>query len=485
MVEVANNGAEAVAMVAKQTYDGVLMDCQMPVMDGFEATRKIREDVRFAHLPILAMTANAMAGDREKCVEVGMNDHIAKPIDVSQLFLTLSHWVKVSSPAPAASDAASAPAAAVPPGKPAKGDLPPIAGLDLSGALDRVGGSTKLLKKLIVRFDETQAQVMDRIKAAMDASDTNTAVREAHTVKGLAGNIGATAMAKTAAVVEGMLNRGESDGLAAALTVMEAELAALLTAISTALGTATPAKVAAATPQATVSDALANDLRRLAKLLADCDSEASDLAESLEEPLAEAGAAAQIRALLKPLGEFDFDAAAHGPRGTLVGVGRRGLRLDGNLAFSAAAGSLGRRIGPADAQGGPGCRGGAHPVRSDRRRTSARPCRSAGFPQRWPGRTAVPNRHGCLAVFTAPGPPVPTGGSAGFSGCCSSCTTVTPSWRVNLGRPGSSASFSWLPTGRTRFPCPVPTSATCPLPSSRLPPAYRASGTAALFPKPG
>ena len=93
-VDVANNGLEAVEKVGSAAYDGVLMDCQMPVMDGFEAARKIRQDGRFTGLPILAMTANAMAGDKERCIECGMNDHITKPIDVAHLFLTLAQWIK-------------------------------------------------------------------------------------------------------------------------------------------------------------------------------------------------------------------------------------------------------------------------------------------------------------------------------------------------------------------------------------------------------
>ena len=93
-------------------YDGVLMDCQMPVMDGYEACRRIRQDARFAKLPILAMTANAMSGDKEKCLAAGMNDHIAKPIDVGHLFRTLAQWVKPYQPeqekvATAPADAAS------------------------------------------------------------------------------------------------------------------------------------------------------------------------------------------------------------------------------------------------------------------------------------------------------------------------------------------------------------------------------------------
>ncbi len=97
-VDVAADGALGLAMVASQDYDAVLMDWQMPVMDGFEATRRIRAQPRFANLPILAMTANAMAGDREKCLAVGMNDHIAKPIDANVLLSTLARWFSARTP---------------------------------------------------------------------------------------------------------------------------------------------------------------------------------------------------------------------------------------------------------------------------------------------------------------------------------------------------------------------------------------------------
>ena len=92
-VDVADNGKIAVNMVRSKDYDIVLMDMQMPVMDGIEATRIIRADSRFDQLPIVAMTANAMAADRDRCLEAGMNDHIAKPIDPDQLFGALSRWI--------------------------------------------------------------------------------------------------------------------------------------------------------------------------------------------------------------------------------------------------------------------------------------------------------------------------------------------------------------------------------------------------------
>ena len=96
IVEAARDGKEALEMLAKNTFDGVLMDCQMPVMDGYEATKQIRQSARFKDLPILAMTANAMEGDKEKVIEIGMNDHIAKPIDIDEIFHIMAKWITPS-----------------------------------------------------------------------------------------------------------------------------------------------------------------------------------------------------------------------------------------------------------------------------------------------------------------------------------------------------------------------------------------------------
>jgi CheY-like chemotaxis protein len=93
-VEVAFNGQESLDLLAKQDFDGVLMDCQMPVMDGYEATRQIRKQEKFKDMPVIAMTANAMKGDREKVLAVGMNDHIPKPFKIDVMYATLAKWVK-------------------------------------------------------------------------------------------------------------------------------------------------------------------------------------------------------------------------------------------------------------------------------------------------------------------------------------------------------------------------------------------------------
>ncbi|WP_026096166.1 response regulator, partial [Ideonella sp. B508-1] len=93
-VHTAHNGLQALECLRQQTFDGVLMDCQMPEMDGYEATRAIRQEARWRDLPVIAMTANAMAGDRERALAAGMNDHIAKPVNVQELFGKLVHWLR-------------------------------------------------------------------------------------------------------------------------------------------------------------------------------------------------------------------------------------------------------------------------------------------------------------------------------------------------------------------------------------------------------
>ncbi len=314
-VDVASHGAEALEKISQADYDGVLMDCQMPVMDGFDATRKIREDARFAHLPVLAMTANAMAGDKEKCIESGMNDHIAKPIDVGQLFITLGCWIR---PKAAAAESGAKTGIA----KAAKDDeVPYIAGLETDKALKRVGGSVKLLRKLLNRFSETEADAIKRIKAAIENNDANTATREAHTVKGLAGNIGAIKMAECAGMVEDMLRRGESDGLAPALNAMEQELAVLLERIVAVMGPPQATEDAPVIGGSVNMTVLAHELRQLAALLADDDSKAGKIVDGIADKLAAAGQDISAKQLKKLIAKYDFEGAMDELNGTAHALG--------------------------------------------------------------------------------------------------------------------------------------------------------------------
>ncbi len=306
-VDVANNGLEAVEKVKRFNYDGVLMDCQMPIMDGFEATRTIRKEARFATLPILAMTANAMAGDKEKCVESGMNDHIAKPIDVAKLFLTMAEWIKKDT-----SDVDTTAIQLQSNSIEHNSDIPFIQGLDLETALMRMGGSSKMLNKMINRFVETQSDVMQRIHQAIGDHDTDTATREAHTVKGLAGNIGATALAEHAALVEGMLHRHETEGFTNALNTLETALTVQIEAIKIAtsgmhITEQTPVNTNAQSKDAIDKVALAANIRQLAELLSDLDSSAIDCLDRVLPDLTALGHSQASNKLSKQVGEFDFD----------------------------------------------------------------------------------------------------------------------------------------------------------------------------------
>ncbi|MES2075004.1 MAG: response regulator [Pseudomonadota bacterium] len=326
-VDIASNGAMALAKLAVTRYDGVLMDCQMPVMDGYDATRALRADPRHAALPVIAMTANAMVGDKEKCLDAGMNDFIAKPIDVAQLFTTLARWIKPSQPAaaeplaggredgqplaqargqapapgrPDAPEQAAAAAAAEPP-------LPAIPGLRMEAALQRVGGNVKLMRKLLARFVETQIDAMARIAEAVEANDLAAATRHAHTVKGLAGNIGAAGMADSAARVEQMLAQGVMEGRERALADMARELSELTTSIALAMNDK-PAAPAASVPPPDLA-ALSSGMQDMARLLAQDDGAALKRLDLICPLLTASGQGEHSRQLRRQLEQYDFEAA--------------------------------------------------------------------------------------------------------------------------------------------------------------------------------
>ena len=204
-VDLAENGAVALRLVRENEYDVVLMDMQMPVMDGIEATRIIRADQRFDKLPIIAMTANAMASDRALCLDAGMNDHIAKPIDPDQLFGVLLRWIRRTDGA----------GSIVLPGTPLRaserraGDLPPdIKGIDVRAGLTRTGGNLKRYEALLRKFAEQQEGAVGTIRRALAVGDAATAERTAHSLKGAAGTLGAATLSQSASEAEATIKAG-------------------------------------------------------------------------------------------------------------------------------------------------------------------------------------------------------------------------------------------------------------------------------------
>nr|WP_295778732.1 response regulator [Rhodoferax sp.] len=240
VVDIADDGRIAfdmamAACVAGQTYDVILMDMQMPGMDGLEATRRILASPQGDSVPIVAMTANAMASDREKCLGAGMVDFVTKPIDPSELFRVLLCWIAPRSDADPAPQKV-APVVASISADPAEALPAYVEGLDQAAGLRRVMGKQHRYLAMLRTFADTQAEVPQVINQALAANDLPTATRLAHTLKGLAGNIAAGEVVRTAAVLEQALrSRAGEDVRSALLEPMVLALTVQIAAIRKAL----------------------------------------------------------------------------------------------------------------------------------------------------------------------------------------------------------------------------------------------------------
>ena len=227
-VDVAGHGREAVEMAGRAPYDAVLMDVQMPVMDGLAATRAIRALPGGADVPIIALTAHALAEDRDRCLAAGMNDYLTKPIDPERLLAALGQWI-----APAANGIA----AAVPAEEsraPASVRTPPSTpGIDAAKGLARLGGNAGLFCSVAAEFVRDYGRSAHELQRRIRGGDAEGARRLAHTVKGVAGNIAADALAAAARDVEAALGegsvptRGLLDAYASALAAAVADASRL------------------------------------------------------------------------------------------------------------------------------------------------------------------------------------------------------------------------------------------------------------------
>jgi two-component system sensor histidine kinase/response regulator len=281
-VTVAGNGQEAVDLIGAHVYDAVLMDVQMPVMDGYTATRKIRElESRrppAARLPIIAITAHAISGDREKSIAAGMDDHVTKPIDPVQLFCTLAKWLQPGEHEPVE---ASCPPPAPPEEEPAAvGKTMPDAmpGFDLTDGLQRLMGNQILYHKLLVNFGTQYVGAGADIRKALDAGDFDRAHELVHAIKGVAGNLGAKDLQRQSVALEKLVKHADptspppADDLNSAFEAFQESLGQALSAVASLK----PGDAVAVSPARAAAGSLPP---ALAKEAATCLREAAELGD--------------------------------------------------------------------------------------------------------------------------------------------------------------------------------------------------------------
>ena len=324
LVDVADDGEQAIERVLAHPpghYSLVLMDLQMPVMDGYEATRRLRLDQRYFDLPIVAMTAHAMAEERKRCQVLGMNGHVAKPIEPDLLYAMLAQFTKDApvaaavfpGHAPATPDSAPPPPATLPP------TLPVIAGLDTVTGLRRVGGKIPFYRQLLARFARDSESFEVTFAQAVAQGQWDAAIRQAHTLKGLAGSMGATEAQARADRLERAARDKRADGVEGPLS----ELAACLTPLVRALQTDVAAEYTAGAETASgasrvVATGSLGDLagpkggvdwiHRFRQLLSEGDLEAKDLWEAHKAEISGELSPQTLKRISVALENYEFDS---------------------------------------------------------------------------------------------------------------------------------------------------------------------------------
>jgi CheY-like chemotaxis protein/HPt (histidine-containing phosphotransfer) domain-containing protein len=315
IVETAENGRIAVNKVINAPvghFDTILMDIQMPIMDGFEATKRLREwestsqhpeteiHKQQIRVPIIALTAHALKGEKEKCLAAGMDDYIAKPIDEKNLHQVLAKWIE------SGMDQTNKEIHVTPP-VPLRG----VAAIDMQGALDRLGGRKDLYLRIVQRFESEFGKVTEEISRSMTTKDRAAAERTAHTVKGAAASIGAMALSQAAEEVEKAI-ANESPDWEKGLPLLKRELEASLSAIGVYLDNeqdSTPSVQTHKKKSHILDQSIDDLLSRLADLLAAGDMAALDAWEAVKEPLRHSADKRLVADLDKKIDRLNFSEA--------------------------------------------------------------------------------------------------------------------------------------------------------------------------------
>jgi two-component system, sensor histidine kinase and response regulator len=305
-VSMANNGKEAVDLVSTGNFELVLMDIQMPVLGGFEATREIRNYAEFKDLPIIAMTAHAMAGDREKSIEAGMDDHVAKPIDPDHLLSAMVKWIK-----PGNREASKGACESLIVEEEMESVLPSeLPGISLTSGLGRVGGNERLYAKILCRFKDSQEYAVDQIKVALQEGDVDTATRLAHTIKGIAGNLGGEGLYLAAAELENAIKEGK-ERLDQPMKEFGAEFKLVMDGIKV-FEESLASQIAPQKPSEEMrvdKEAVKPLLQEIAEFLDSDLTEAMDRLEVLKNQLVNTSVGEEFRRLEKQVEGYDMDSA--------------------------------------------------------------------------------------------------------------------------------------------------------------------------------
>nr|WP_207168385.1 hybrid sensor histidine kinase/response regulator [Thiocystis violacea] len=301
-VDVANNGAEALsrlAMLPADHYALVLMDLQMPVLDGYQATARLRADPRHAELAIIAMTAHAMSEERQRGLDLGMQGYLAKPFDPADLYALLARYHSGADRPATGAATQTLPGTAA-----AADDLPRIPGLDTKRGLMRTGGNRVLYLDLLLKFRTQYRATQTTLQGHLDNRDWEQAMRYAHTLKGLAGTLGMDAVA-TAALAMEQCAKSEDAGAANKLSDLIEVLQPILDQLR-ALNEPAPAEP---TTTPTSPEEAAQHLQRIRALLAEGDIEAADLWREHADAFAQRLPFATLQRIKHAMDSFDFDNA--------------------------------------------------------------------------------------------------------------------------------------------------------------------------------
>jgi PAS domain S-box-containing protein len=304
-VTIANHGGEAVTLLTQATqpppYDIVLMDLQMPVMDGLTATKRLRAEPHLQQLPIVAMTAHAMAEEVQRCLEAGMNDHVGKPVNPETFFATIARWTR-----------ANHREAREPLARPANAQveiaLPKIQGVDVTAGLQRVAGNKRLYRDLLAQFVAKQRSAGEKIAKALESGDREQAERLTHSLKGAAGNLGINEIFELAGKLEGAIGKSHTQ-LEGQTEELRSVLDRQIDAIEPALLATSPNEGRPPVSQLAHPAKLSGTFAQLKELLEANDADALEVYKNLADLLRDSVESSQLEALGTAVNSFNFDAA--------------------------------------------------------------------------------------------------------------------------------------------------------------------------------